>query len=966
MQIFLKEVAKQILARHRDELAGQHLVFPNRRSALYFGHYLAGLIDSPVFSPRISTISELFAATTDLEALDSLQLVFKLFESYSSMVDKPDSFDEFFYWGEMIVNDFDDIDKYLVNHNILFQNLRDLREIDDKFGGLEPEVVEIIRKFWLGFDPSNMTSEKEDFLTVWDILPLLYTSFRDKLRLAGMAYEGMIMRDLVEDMESKVSSLDNKAEHFHFIGFNALNRCEKELLGYLKARGKASFYWDYDILYLNNREHEAGLFIRDNIKTFGQDLGSGVRVDNLTAIKNERRFEVYRAPSDVAQSKLIPSLLQDFGTYSSEPDKTAIILADENMLMPVVNSIPDSVESINVTMGYPLYQTPVYSLVKHLLLLQKNRREASDGAVSFYHADLESLFLHQYITHLFQAESEDILRSIKEQNLVRIESTELQANSFFKLLFSSPASARELNVYLINVLGEVLLSFTGDAENLQDEAVTGSKIQMEYLFTVIRAFKQLDSLLAESLIELGTDIYIRICDRLVRKLIIPFSGEPLSGLQVMGILETRALDFENILFLSVNEGVLPRSSAGSSYIPYNLRMAFGLPTVKHQDSIFAYYFYRLIQRASRVRFIYNSNSSGLRTGEMSRFLLQLRYSNVFDTSFIDTRFNIEAPNSDSEIITRTGRIQEIIESEYLADKASRILSPSALNTWIKCQLKFYYKYIAGLEETSLVQEEIDSPMFGNILHDSMNRLYKPWEGAILDSPDIEKLLDGKEHIRDSVIASFRQKFMRNKPGSISGKNLIIITLIENMISRILTIDLHKAPFELVGLEAFYQRLFTFKLNGKSRNVKLGGTIDRIDRKDGVIRILDYKSGRDSLEISTLESLSEYDKEGNSAAFQTLLYSWIYQGSGYRGPLRPSLYPARAIYADNFSDIFTIKKGDHKGPLTDFNNVSGEYINWLRKVLNDMFDPDFSFSMTTVKERCIYCSFANLCGRKDVK
>ena len=619
-----------------------------------------------------------------------------------------------------------------------------------------------------------------------------------------MAYEGMIMRDLVEDIDKGISSPGGNNEHFHFIGFNALNRCEKELLKYLKAHGRASFYWDYDMLYVNSREHEAGFFIRENLDTFGQDLGSSVRVDNLTALNKEGRFEVYRAPSDVAQSKLIPALLKTFGDYSPEPDKTAIILADENMLMPVVNSIPESVESVNVTMGYPLYQTPVYSLVNHLLLLQKNSRIGQDGSSNFYHADVERVFSHQYITHGFQVDSENILSNIKVQNLVRVEGTDMQVNSFFSLLFSSPGTFRELNTYIIRVLGEILVTFPGKEDPPDDEISTGSKMQMEYLFSVIRAFKQLESLFSESDINLGIDIYIRICDRLIRKLIIPFSGEPLSGLQVMGILETRSLDFENILILSVNEGVLPRSAAGSTYIPYNLRMAFGLPTVKHQDSIFAYYFYRVIQRAKRVRFIYNSNSSGLRTGEMSRFLLQLKYNKVFTTSYVDTRFNIEPPNSDSEIISRTAKIQDIIESRYLKNKEYRILSPSALNTWIKCQLKFYYMYIAGLEETDLVKEDIDSPMFGNILHDSMNSLYKPWVEAVIDSPSIELLLKNNDHIRDTVESSFRQKFMRNNPGTISGKNLIIITLIENMITRILTIDKHLAPFEVIGLE----RIFT--------------------------------------------------------------------------------------------------------------------------------------------------------------
>jgi len=435
----------------------------------------------------------------------------------------------------------------------------------------------------------------------------------------------------------------------------------------------------------------------------------------------------------------------------------------------------------------------------------------------------------------------------------------------------------------------------------------------------------------------------------------------------MGILETRALDFKNIVFISVNEGVLPKGSAGNSYIPYNLRMAFGLPTVKHQDSIYAYYFYRLIQRARRVRFIYNSSASGLRTGEMSRFLLQLKYNLSFNTVFTDSRFNIVPPPIAGESMKREPQAHRRLEELYLSSgKTRRALSPSALNTWIGCRMKFYYRYVLGLEEPENVQEEVDSPMFGTILHDAMNSLYSDFVGREVCKRDIERLIADNRGIERIVEVSFRNKYLRGGSGEISGKNLIITSVMQNMIIRLLEIDRETAPFKLVELEKKHYSEIAVETKGRVIDILLGGTIDRVDQLGSVVRILDYKSGKDSLDIDNIESLTAYNvRKRNSAAFQTFVYSLIYTDNNPTVRLRPSLYPVRSIYGADFSDVFFIKKGDCSGAIEDFSLLKDKFRESLRDVISDIFNPQRDFDMTGIKENCSFCPFSGLCGRYEV-
>ncbi len=410
MRIFLKDIASKLLDSYGSGLADHCIVFPNNRSILFFRKYMAELIDRPLFMPSLQSVSSLIKGQSELRQAGTLQLVYELYTSYLKAGKGRESFDEFYFWGEMLLNDFDDIDKYLVDPRLLFSNLADLKEIDRKFGSLSEEVLRIIRQFWINFDASNMTDEKSDFLSVWEILPEVYSSFTDSLRSRGLAYEGMILREQAGLVSSAGSRWCTDTPMFHFVGFNALNKCEKVILEQLYKEGRAKFYWDYDPLWVDDPDHEAGYFIRQNISAYPAEN------DIEPGRSRDCSLKVYSAPSDVAQAKLLPSLLEGKDT-GDDPNETAIILADENLLTPVLNSLPESADKVNVTMGYPLFQTPVYSLVHQLLRMHKNKSD-SGGMTAFYYNDVINILQHQYIAFHYPADTRELLKTIKQKNLM--------------------------------------------------------------------------------------------------------------------------------------------------------------------------------------------------------------------------------------------------------------------------------------------------------------------------------------------------------------------------------------------------------------------------------------------------------------------------------------------------------------------------------------------------------------------
>ncbi|HKK61570.1 MAG TPA: hypothetical protein VJ951_03365, partial [Bacteroidales bacterium] len=639
--MFLQQIAKYIADNESNGLIDKCFIFPNRRSGLFFKRFLIDYLDKPSWAPEIITINELMEQLSELQVADPLDLIFKIYDIYTDVSNNPESFDLFYQWGELMIKDFDTIDKYLIDHKDIFRNIQELKEIEEEFGGLTPEQVEFIRRFWTNFEFGDDSKEKRDFLNIWKILPSIYASFRKQLLYNSIGYEGMLYRkvagyDPVELM-AKVNS-----EHYFFVGFNALSKAEKMLFRNMKRAGIASFFWDYDVIYEQDKSMEAGLFIRENLKDFPPPVDLNI----FSGFAEKSEIKIYDLPTDILQAKTMHEILQEAEIDMDNPNHTAVVACDENMLVPILNSIPAELKDVNITMGYPFKNTPLSSFIELILRLHINAGPRKYTKGSFYHKDVLSILNHQYFqliynrnistkekhdfntdlachkgyknTEEFKSSSLDLLidRFI-EDNLVYISQQDF-SDSFSKLIFRPVVTVNAFCNYLEEILKAILAGLNEEFKSVNIE------LEREYLFLLrTRIIKLSDHFSNRDDVEIAT--FIKFFSKLMAGLRIPFLGEPLSGLQIMGILETRLLDFKQVIMLSVNEEVIPGNQNKNSFIPYAFRYAFGLPTISEMDAIYAYYFYRLIQRSENIKLLYNSSSEGISTGEMSRYLNQMKY-----------------------------------------------------------------------------------------------------------------------------------------------------------------------------------------------------------------------------------------------------------------------------------------------------------------------------------------------------
>jgi CRISPR/Cas system-associated exonuclease Cas4 (RecB family) len=530
----------------------------------------------------------------------------------------------------------------------------------------------------------------------------------------------------------------------------------------------------------------------------------------------------------------------------------------------------------------------------------------------------------------------------------------------FDYIFRKVHTAIELSLYLKTILERLYI--LSEESEINDSVAVGINIRNEFIYRVILAINRLDAIVSDTNSQISVQTYNRLLDRILRGLSIPFSGEPLNGIQIMGILETRSLDFRNLIILSVNEGILPQNSAGNSFIPYNLREAFGLPTIRHQDSIFAYYFYRLLQRAENVTLVYNSSSDGLKTGEMSRFLLQLKYSK--DTPLVlSQRFEIKASERVPEEIKREGIHTEKLVKKYLSGEKN-VLSPSAVNTWLTCRMKFYYRYICGLKEAEKVVREIDSAMFGELLHFVMEKVYSSVKKKILSAEDFNLIIKKESKIDFIISDAINEKFYNRKKSNLTGNDLIICSVLKSYIQLIIEHDSKIVPLEIVELEHPIDTNIEFDFLNTKKTVRIGGVVDRLDRTDDTYRITDYKTGKMVMEIPSIESLFDESKsDRNDSWFQILMYCNVFVGKYEKQRIRPTVYPVRSMYSNDFID--SLKINDLNGQtvlVDDFEQVKESFNNNLRKTIENIFSSQEHFIMTGNRKKCDYCPYIRLCQR----
>ena len=949
MDSFLQQVA-----RHYFEGGGLDttmFIFPNRRSLSFFRKYLGETVRKAMFVPRMYTINDFFCRVAGVGVSDRILLLLRLYRVYHQLNPKAESLDEFIFWGDVILGDFDDIDKYLVDARLLLGNVSDLKAMDDDYSYLTERQKEAIDNFIRHFrDTSGRVTAKLEgkdfkrrFLDIWNILYPLYTRFREDLSASGLAYEGMVYRAFADSLKEKsvrdvLSQVFPDTEKYVFVGLNALNECEKTVLAKMRDASIAEFEWDYVSTMISDPANKSSLFMSDNLRRFPQAFTLSDDPRKLPEIK------VISAPSSVGGVKLLPGILSSAG--EGDPVRTAVVLPDEKLLLPVLNTIPEQYEDVNVTMGYPMSSSSLYSLTGALAQLFLRSRE-KDGVRYFYHRPVRSVFSNSVFRAILSEEEKAATERIKAGGKYYIPAGDLSAGEVMKCVFRADiATVEDIEKWMLDVfvLAGSRLAVSGEL-TLEVDFAKRYHSAVQLLSDIRRRDDSLSTILPVT--------WFRLLDSLARGESVPFEGEPLRGLQIMGPLETRALDFDNVIILSANEGVFPRRSVSSSFIPPQLRKGFGLPTYEFQDAVWAYYFYRLIQRAGKLWLIYDSRTEGVRTGEESRYIKQLRYHFAVPME----QFSVSSRISRSEV---AGEIPKTAEDIALI--RSKELSASSLKSYLDCPAKFYYKFVKGLKTEDEVGDSLDSRQIGNVYHKMMQYLYTGDDPQHplrrISSGYIKERLASPGALKQKIDALIREEMHSFE---VAGRNILLSDVIQQYVVKTLERDLELIAsygtdgFDVLGLEREFSQEdggFHFK-----------GFIDRMDSfSPDEVRVVDYKTGKvtkDDVEI-TDENAAEiagqlFDPESSSRpsiAFQLYLYDVFVRGNGEYGGRRVinSVYAPAKLFVEKVKNV----------PVSErFCEIVREKLGLM---LEEMVNPEIPFLRTDSPKTCGYCDFKTICGR----
>lgn len=959
MESFLKLVAADLYKHTEGNLAHTAVVFPNKRAGLFFNEYLAQESDSPIWSPAYVSISELFRSLSPWEVGDPVKLVCELYKIFRRETQSTETLDDFYFWGEMLISDFDDADKNRVDTDKLFSNLQDLRNIMDDYTFIDDEQEEAIRQFFQNFSIERRTALKERFISLWNVLGNIYKGFRESLASQNIAYEGMMYRHVIEHLD--VDKLPY--EKYVFVGFNVLNKVEHTLFTQLKDAGKAVFYWDYDEFYMKeNRQavtHEAGEFIRRNLRDFPSPL-SGELFKNLSKPKE---VHYIASSTENAQARYLPQWIRN--NLTTPEKETAVVLCNEALLQPVLHSLPAEVKHVNITMGFPLSQTPVYSFLITLLELHTHGFNFKSGRYTFQ--SVVTLLKHPY-TRQLTGQAELLEKELTRNNRFYPLPGELGKDEFLTQLFTPLSGNLNLCIRLSETLQQVASIYQANTSGTEDTDAF-NQLYRESLFKAYTTINRFRTLIEEDELTVQSETFRRLLVKVLSTTNIPFHGEPAIGMQVMGVLETRNLDFRHLVLLSVNEGQLPKSGGDSSFIPYNLRKAFGMTTIEHKIAVYAYYFYRLLQRAERITLIYNTSSDGLNRGEWSRFMLQflIEWPHPITRQFLEAG---QSPQGTSSItVEKTPDVMRRMQSLFdVRANPKAKFSPSALNYYLDCPLKFYYRYVAGLSAPDEVSAEIDSATFGSIFHYAAEHIYKDLttHGKVINKEALETLLRNEVKLQDYVDTAFKKLFFnvpQNEKPEYNGVQLINSAVIARYLKQLLQNDLRYAPFTFIASEMEVDEPIDIQTPKGVIKSRIGGIIDRMDSKDGTLRIVDYKTGGDADTPPHVESLFIPDKKRSNYVFQTFLYAAIMCRKQPTMKIAPALLYIHRAATETYSPV--IQMGEPRKPkeaVEDFSKYEKEYRERLQGLLEEIFNPEKSFAQTEIIEKCTYCDFKALCKR----
>lgn len=954
MQSFLSLVAHDLYSKIGSDLSRTVLVFPNKRANLFFNEYLAGESNQPIWSPTAMSISDLFQKLSEQKKGDPIRLVCELYKVFVEETQSQETLDDFYFWGELLISDFDDVDKNLVDADKLFSNLQDLKNLMDDYSFLDEEQEEAIQQFFRNFSIEKRTVLKERFISLWDKLEAIYRRYRENLTKLGIAYEGMLYRNVIEKLNADQLPYDK----YIFVGFNVLNKVETQFFQLLKDANKAMFYWDYDIFYTQQIEkHEAGEFVNRNLKQFPNELPESY----FDSFRKPKKIRYISASTENAQARFLPEWIRTTLSSEYEEKENAVVLCNEALLLPVLHSIPQEVKHANITMGFPLAQTPIYSFVNAVIELQTNGYRSDSGR--FIYQAVSVLLKHPY-TRQLSDKAESLERELTKANRFYPLPSELKTDDFLAQLFTPCNGIKELCNYLAELIKDISVLYR--TENEYDDVF--NQLYRESIFKSYTIINRLYSLIESGELSVRVDTLKRLINKVMSASNIPFHGEPAIGMQVMGVLETRNLDFRNLVLLSLNEGQLPKAGGDSSFIPYNLRKAFGMTTIEYKNAVYAYYFYRLIQRAENITLMYNTSSDGLNRGEQSRFMLQLLVEGLHEISneYLEAG---QSPQSTVSIrIEKTPEILQRLRQTY--DKTNpnaRALSPSALNTYLDCRLKFYYRYVAGLKAPEEVSAEIDSALFGTIFHLAAQLVYTELttNSKTIRKEDLERLLRNEVKLQEYVDQAFKKELFKLKADEYSeynGVQLINSKVIVSYLKQLLRNDLQYAPFDMAGMEQQVKGEFEIQTANGPLTLLLGGTIDRMDIKEDTLRIVDYKTGGSPKTPNNIEQLFTPADGRPNYIFQTFLYAAI-MCRQQRLKVAPALLYIHRAASDNYSPV--VELGEPRQPKIPVNNFAffeDEFRERLRSLLEEIYNQEEAFDQTENTKQCAYCDFKAICRR----
>lgn len=915
MSSFLNQLAETLIQNHQEsEFRKITIVTPSRRAGTHLKKELSLIKKKTIWSPKIVTLDQFFKNIYDKEIIDQTHALVSLYRSYNSTIENPEEFKYFLNWGEQILSDFNEINRYLLDQKEVFKNLMDIKDIEAwSFNSEEKEL-------------SNLQS---NFLTFWENLGDIYTSFHDSLKKQNLATTSWMYREIAESPEVYLKKITTPV---YLIGFNALSAAEETIFKQLKSLNKAKVFWDIDEYYVNNTELEAGYFFRKNI------WDESIKTASNNIAKNKAEVSIYPSKNNINQLRIAGNILENNPHYFST--KTALILADENLLQPLLYSLPESSNGINITMGFPIKQTSAGDLIKTLLkIIQNNKRQSLNNII--YHKEFFKLIDNTLIGHFLlsnQIKKKKIQNKVSKNNLAYLSLAFIknETNNLlpqFETLLSTNKNAIEIFNAILDLIESLRVflvkenKFKEETEALYlSQKIIVKLISQTKKYPEFNSFEVLEKLLLKNLSS--------------EKL--SFFGEPLQGLQIMGLLETRTIDFENIIMVSCNEKFLPGNKQPNSIIPHDLRAYLGLPNKFEKEAIFSYYFYRLLHHAKNVHFIYNNGlPDKLNSNEISRYLLQLKHEYPYSIQTIDENFEFNSIETTKEIPKK-----DIIQKTDLFFRSG--MSPSSLNTYLNCSKDFYFKYLLRIQEEDNVEEAIESSTKGDIVHEVLETLYIeaannsfPYQ---LSTEDVEQML---LKYKTLIEKGFSEKFQKSTFKQ--GKNYLLYKMslksIEHFLKNEIEFIKKNGPITIHGVEIDFSTLLKVKTQHGEKEVKLKGKFDRIDEVNGIVRVIDYKSGHvkpEDVKISISRTTKEPSLEKNQKALQLLFYKYLYWKN-------TNVKPSAGIFS-----LINLKEG-----LIEYNQSKIEddlnlFEKFIIEKIKEVYNSEQNFIHNPEAKYCLLC------------